>query len=102
MTAESSLLQRARTLSWDRDRSAVWRLIVSTVGTCMRNRVTGLAAEAAFFAVLSLPPLIFARAGSIGYVFERFSAPQIADVRKTVLDLAGQALTPDTVDSIGR
>jgi membrane protein len=102
MTAESSLLQRARTLSWDRLRSAVWRLIVSTVGTCMRNRVTGLAAEAAFFAVLSLPPLIFALAGSIGYVFERFSDTQITDVRNTVLDLARQALTPDTVDSIVR
>src|SRR5438132_91355 len=102
MTAESSLLQRARTLSWDRLRGAVWRLIVSTVGTCMRNRVTGLAAEAAFFAVLSLPPLIFALAGSIGYVFERFSDTQITDVRNTVLDLARQALTPDTVDSIVR
>ena len=40
-----------------------WRLIVSTVGSCMRYRVTGLAAEAAFFAVLSMPPLIFALAG---------------------------------------
>ncbi len=68
----------------------------------MRNRVTGLAAEAAFFAVLSLPPLIFALAGSIGYVFERFSDTQITDVRNTVLDLARQALTPDTVDSIVR
>jgi membrane protein len=102
MTAESSPLQRVRTLSWDRMRHALWRLIVSTVGTCMRNRVTGLAAEAAFFAVLSLPPLIFALAGSIGYVFERFSDTQISDVRNTVLDLARQALTPDTVDSIVR
>ena len=32
------------------------------------DRVTGLAAEAAFFAVLSVPPLIFAMAGAIGYV----------------------------------
>ncbi len=102
MAAESSLLQRARTVSWEAVRSAVWRLIVSTVGTCMRNRVTGLAAEAAFFAVLSLPPLIFALAGSIGYVFARFSDTQIADVRRTVLHLAGQALTPQTVDSIVR
>jgi membrane protein len=47
-------------------RRAVWRLVVQTVGTCLRYRVTGLAAEAAFFAVLSLPPLIFALAGSIG------------------------------------
>ncbi|UUZ58807.1 hypothetical protein [Nocardioides sp. B-3] len=38
----------------------LWRLVVATVGSCMRYRVTGLAAEAAFFAVLSVPPLIFA------------------------------------------
>lgn len=102
MSAESSLLQRARTLSWETIRGGVWRLIVSTISTCMRNRVTGLAAEAAFFAVLSLPPLIFALAGSIGYVFARFSDTQIQDVRRTVLDLASQALTPETVDSIVR
>ncbi len=100
MTAESSARSGARTLSWETFRSALWRLIVSTVGTCMRNRVTGLAAEAAFFAVLSLPPLIFALAGSIGYVFARFSDSQIDDVRETVLSLAGQALTPQTVNSI--
>ena len=68
----------------------------------MRNRVTGLAAEAAFFAILSLPPLIFALAGSIGYVFAQFSDSQIDEVRNTVLSIAGQALTPQTVDSIIR
>ena len=80
----------------------MWRLVVSTVGTCLRNRVTGLAAEAAFFAVLSLPPLIFALAGSIGYVFAQFSDTQIGEVRTTLISFAGQALTPQTVDSIIR
>ena len=102
MATESSSPSGLRTLSWDTLRSASWRLIVSTVGTCMRNRVTGLAAEAAFFAVLSLPPLIFALAGSIGYIFAQFSDSQITEVRDTVLSLAGQALTPQTVDSIVR
>ena len=100
MAVESSPQQPARTLSWQTVRSTLWRLVVSTVGTCMRNRVTGLAAEAAFFAVLSLPPLIFALAGSIGYVFAQFSDSAIAEVRNTVLSLAGQALTPQTVDTI--
>jgi len=100
MAAEGSARTGARTLSWEIVRSALWRLIVSTVGTCMRNRVTGLAAEAAFFAVLSLPPLIFALAGSIGYIFAQFSDSQIVEVRETVLSLAGQALTPQTVNSI--
>jgi membrane protein len=102
MAVESSPRSGARTLSWETVRSTLWRLIVSTVGTCMRNRVTGLAAEAAFFAVLSLPPLIFALAGSIGYIFAQFSDSQITEVRATVLSLAGQALTPQTVNSIIR
>ncbi len=68
----------------------------------MRNRVTGLAAEAAFFALLSLPPLIFALAGSIGYVFERFNDAQINEIREAVVGLASQALTEETVNSIIR
>ncbi len=91
----------ARELSrWDVIRDTVWRLLVSTVGTCYRNRVTGLAAEAAFFALLSLPPLIFALAGSIGYVFSRFSDARLDEVRSAVVDLSSRALTDETVSTI--
>jgi membrane protein len=83
-------------------RDTLWRIVVSTVGTCLRYRVTGLAAEAAFFAILSLPPLIFALAGSIGYVFSQLDHSQIDDVRTTVLDLASRGLTPETVEKIIR
>lgn len=85
---------------WDVIRDTVWRLLVSTVGTCYRNRVTGLAAEAAFFALLSLPPLIFALAGSIGYVFSRFSDARLNEIRAAVVDLSSRALTDDTVATI--
>lgn len=91
-----------RTVSPRVVRDALWRVIVSTVSTCMRNRVTGLAAEAAFFAILSLPPLIFALAGSIGYVFATFSDTQVGEVRTTVIDIASRALTPETVEKIIR
>ena len=47
-------------------RHTIWRLIVTTVGSCLKHRVTGLAAEGAFFAVLSVPPLIFALIGGVG------------------------------------
>jgi membrane protein len=102
MAAEGSAGAPARRWSLVDVRHSVWRLVVLTVGTCLRNRVTGLAAEAAFFAVLSLPPLIFAMAGSIGYVFAQLDNSQIDDVRHTVLDLASRALTPETVDKIIR
>lgn len=101
MTAQSGTPAPAGSRSGlRRFRHSLWRLIVSTVDTCMRNRVTGLAAEAAFFAVLSLPPLIFALAGSVGYVFARFSNSQVEDARSAVLELAGRALTPETVHKI--
>ena len=81
-------------------RDTAWRLVVSTVGTCYRNRVTGLAAEAAFFALLSLPPLIFGLAGSIGYVVQRFTDSRISEFKAEVVELALQAFTEDTVASI--
>jgi membrane protein len=86
--------------AWIRARDTVWRLIVSTVSACLRNRVTGLAAEAAFFALLSLPPLIFGLAGSIGYVVQRFTDARVSEFKADVVDLALQAFTADTVDTI--
>ncbi|WP_234410935.1 YihY/virulence factor BrkB family protein [Nocardioides terrigena] len=83
-------------------REHLWRITVATVGSCMRYRVTGLAAEAAFFAILSVPPLVFAMAGAIGYVSDRFTAAQLDDVRQAVLDLSSQALTERAVDTIIR
>ena len=83
-----------------RTRDLVWRLVVATVGSCMRYRVTGLAAEAAFFAVLSVPPLIFAMAGMIGFVTDQFSPEQVENVRQAVIDLSQRALTDGAVDRI--
>ncbi len=93
------LLRTART-RWHGFRAQVWRLVVATVGSCMRYRVTGLAAEAAFFAVLSVPPLIFALAGAVGYVSEQFSPADIAEVRNAIIELASRGLTEKAVDDI--
>jgi membrane protein len=76
------------------------RLLASTVGACFRYRVTGLAAEAAFFAILSLPPLIFGLAGSISYVVKRVDPSQITSFRTEMIQLANRVLTPDSVHKI--
>ncbi len=44
------------------------RLTLQTFNTCLRYRVTGLAAEAAFYMLLSLPPLVLGLFGGLGYV----------------------------------
>ncbi|MGA8210995.1 MAG: YihY/virulence factor BrkB family protein [Nocardioidaceae bacterium] len=103
MSAVASPSAPVRRRSWVRRAAdTLWRLVVSTVGTCFHNRVTGLAAEAAFFALLSLPPLLFGLAGSIGYVFASFSPQQVEEVRRSILEVTSRALTPQTVDAIVR
>jgi membrane protein len=76
------------------------RIAARTVSSCFRHRVTGLAAEAAFFAILSLPPLVFGLAGTIGYVAESYDVAQVDVLKDRVLDLASRALTPSTVDQV--
>src|SRR4051812_20914586 len=93
-------VERAVAARFVQVREVVWRLVVTTFGSCMKYRVTGLAAEAAFFAVLSVPPLIFAMAGAIGYVSDQFSAAQVADVKAAVIDLSSRALTDSAVNGI--
>jgi membrane protein len=78
----------------------LWRLVVTTVASCLKYRVTGLAAEGAFFAVVSVPPLVFALAGAIGYVSERFSEAQVRDVQDAVVDLFSRFLTDRAVGDV--
>jgi membrane protein len=76
------------------------RVVGRTISSCFRYRVTGLAAEAAFFAILSLPPLVFGLAGTIGFIAERYDVAQVDVLKDRVIDLASQALTPDTVKEV--
>jgi membrane protein len=78
----------------------VWRLLSQTVGTCLRYRVTGLAAEGAFFAILSLPPLIFGLAGSIGYLAKVLEVETIDEMKADLVRLSERALTSDSVNSV--
>jgi membrane protein len=75
-------------------------VVTRTVAACLRYRVTGLAAEAAFFGILSLPPLIFALAGTIGFVAQQFDVEDIAGFREEILALSSRVLTPDAVSSV--
>lgn len=90
------------TALWARFRHTAWQLITSTVDASLRHRLMGLAAEAAFFAILSLPPLIFALAGSIGFFVNALDVAQVETLRDTTLRLAGQVLTEDSIETVIR
>src|SRR5215216_1500156 len=80
--------------------TTLWHLVVSTVSSCLRNRVTGLAAEAAFFALLSMPPLLFGLTGSIGVVVRTFTDQRVGEFKAGLVDLASQVFTAGTVETI--
>lgn len=76
------------------------RLVAATTRICLRYRVTGLASEAGFFALLSLPPLVLGLVGSLGYVGERMGRDVVSRLRHQVSEIAMTFLTPDVVKSV--
>lgn len=81
-------------------RRGLVRIIRHTIVGCLRYRVTGLAAEVAFWAILSLPPLVFGLTGAIGFIANRFPIAEITEIRHQMLTYAEQFLTPNAVDEL--
>ncbi|WP_242614375.1 YihY/virulence factor BrkB family protein [Actinomadura roseirufa] len=77
-----------------------WRLVRGTAVAAFRYRVTGLAAEAAFFALLSLPPLVIGLIGTMGHFRGAFGDDTVADVRTWLIERAQTMLTAPAVDSV--
>ena len=69
------------------------RLVVATIRVCLRYRVTGLASEAGFFALLSLPPLILGLVGGLAYVADAIGEAQVKVVLDSINHYAAQFLT---------
>ncbi len=78
----------------------VARVVAETVTVCLRYRVTGLAAEAAFFTLLSLPPLVLALIAGVGYLGDRLGSDLIDTVTASIESFSSRFLTADTVDQV--
>jgi membrane protein len=81
-------------------RQTGWALLKDTTNTCVEYRVTGLAAEAAFFTLLSIPPLLLCLAGTLGYLDDILGAGTIEKLKQDVVSASGTVLSPDSVDQI--
>jgi len=78
---------------------ALARLTVETIRVCLRYRVTGLASEAGFFALLSLPPLVLGLFGGVGYVGRWLGPDTVETVRVAITEYAGRFLTTDIIST---
>jgi membrane protein len=80
----------------------VWPLVCRTVAQSWSDRVLGLAAEAAFWALLSLTPLLVVLVAGIGYLTPLFGANVAASVEARILTAAEHVLAPSAVDGIAQ
>lgn len=76
------------------------RLVLETIRGCLRYRVTGLASEAAFFMLLSLPPLVLALFGGVGYVGQLAGRQTVAEVTSAIRVYASQFLTQESITQV--
>lgn len=83
-------------------RKLAWLLLKDTVNSCMQHRILGLAAEAAFFTLISIPPLLVGLIGLIGYLDGWFDTDTIASLRRNFLTAAEAVLSERSVDQVAR
>jgi membrane protein len=79
-----------------------WLLLKDTVNSCMHYRILGLAAEAAFFTLLSLPPLLLGLIGLLGYVDEWTDTTTVASIEKNILSAVRTVLSDRGVNQIAK
>ncbi len=76
------------------------RLTLETIRVCMRYRVTGLASEAGFFALLSLPPLVLGLFGGVGYIGRWLGPGTVHQVTVAIQTYASRFLTDDSMTQV--
>ncbi len=81
-------------------RRTAWLLLKDTVNSCMEYRILGLAAEAAFFTLLSVPPLLLSLIALLFYVDSWTGAHTIASLERNIMDASRTVLSDQGVKEI--
>lgn len=87
------------TASSSRRRAAV-TLARRTVSDAHADRIVGVAAEVAFFALLAIPPMLLVLAGAAGYVGDLLGPDVRASLRDWMVRSLGGFLAPETMDEL--
>lgn len=79
---------------------ALLRLALETVRQCMKYRVTGLASEAGFFALLSFPPLVYGLLGVMGYVGPVLGGHTVDEITGSIEASLSNVLSEDALRNV--
>jgi membrane protein len=81
---------------------AGWMLVRSTLARAWNDRILGLAAEAGFWQLLSLPSLLLGVLGIIGYFSSNLGPDDIASLEDAIVRGLKHVIVPSAVDSTVR
>jgi membrane protein len=75
-------------------------LLTRTVREAWSDRILGLSAEAGFWQLLSLVPLMLAVLGTFGYFAGPIGADNMAEIQSQIIKGANRLLAPDVVNTV--
>lgn len=84
----------------NRQLRGLWRLTKKTILASSRHRLTGLAGEAAFFTLISMPPVLLGLVGTLGYLADVLGGGTIAAVREALVTGASAVLSQQAIDEL--
>ncbi|MCO1660470.1 YihY/virulence factor BrkB family protein [Pseudonocardia humida] len=80
--------------------SALRRVAARALGRAWDKDIFSHSAQAAFWQALSLPPLLLALLGSLGFVDDWFGPQTLEAVRGAIVGFSASVFTPEVVDEI--
>jgi membrane protein len=91
---------RGRLESWPTFVRVPLQVMGRTLAKAWQDRILGLSGEAAFWQILSVPPLLIGLLGSLGYLGALIGADAVRQIEDDLLSASAEVLTPDVVDSL--
>ena len=73
------------------------RLLLNTARDARDDRIVGVSAEVAFFALLAIPPLLLVLVGAAGFIGDLLGSGTRDAMRDAVVDALGGFLAPETM-----
>src|SRR6478672_13820155 len=99
---EQPQVRSGRLDSWPRPVRAPLQVLGRALGKAWQDRILGLSAEASFWQILSVPPLLIGLLGSLGYLGTLIGGASVHQIEDRLLNASTDVLTPDVVDSLVR
>jgi len=97
---ETAAPPAGRLATWPAVLRAPLHVLGHALAKAWQDRILGLSAEAAFWQILSVPPLLIGLLGSLGYLADVIGVASVRQIEERLLSASAEVLTPEVVDKL--